>query len=68
MRWIYDLPERSGSYIVETRSMMGNKRRLEATFTINDNGKGSWSFTNQTFVKYLQEDEGKTIKESKKEN
>lgn len=47
---------------------MGNKRRLEATFTINDNGKGSWSFTNQTFVKYLQEDEGKTIKESKKEN
>ena len=50
MEWIDKQPEIAGKYIVETKTQMGNIRRLEAYW----NGK-SWNFTNQKFVKYLKE-------------
>ena len=56
--WTTDQPTESGKYIVETKSMGGNPRRLEATCTVTErNGKvsHSWSFTNQVFVKHLKE-------------
>lgn len=53
--WTRELPTKEGKYIVETKSMMGNTRRLEASCTINENGKVTWSFTNQTYVKHLKE-------------
>lgn len=52
MEWITESPkeEEVGKYIVETKSMAGNLRRLESFW----NGK-KWDFSNQTFVKYLKE-------------
>jgi len=49
MNWTNNTPEEPGKYIVETKTMMGNTNRLESYW----NGK-TWSFTNQTFVKYLK--------------
>lgn len=51
MEWVSTNPEKPGNYIVETITMMGNRNRFEAHY----NGK-TWSFTNQTFVKYLKEE------------
>ena len=51
MEWMTDKPKLPGKYIVETKTTMGNVNRFEAYF----NGR-TWSFTNQTFVKYLKED------------
>ena len=53
--WTKTLPLKSGKYIVETKSMCGNIRKLEATYRLNDNGNGSWSFTNQTYVRHLKQ-------------
>tara|TARA_R110000782_G_scaffold233611_1_gene319721 strand:+ start:28 stop:183 length:156 start_codon:yes stop_codon:yes gene_type:complete len=50
MNWISQNPENPGFYIVETTSMMGNRRRFESFW----NGK-KWNFTNQVFKKYLKE-------------
>ena len=50
VEWLESLPENSGKYIVETKTMMGNTNRVNAYF----NGK-HWDLSNQTFVKYLKE-------------
>jgi hypothetical protein len=50
MRWNTDSPKAPGKYVVETRTMMGRIQRIES----NWNGK-SWGFTNQLFVRYLDE-------------
>ena len=50
MKWLANNPKEEGKYIVETKTMMGNIHRLESYW----NGK-SWSFTNQSFVRYLNE-------------
>ena len=50
MEWLTSEPEKPGKYIVETKTMMKGRNRFDAYW----NGK-SWSFTNQTFVKYLKE-------------
>lgn len=50
MEWITSNPDQPGKYIVETKTMMGNIHRIESFW----NGKG-WSFTNQTFVRFLKE-------------
>ena len=50
MEWVTHNPKKPGKYIVETRTMMGNTNKFESYW----NGK-SWSFTNQTFVKYLKQ-------------
>lgn len=49
MVWCNELPKEEGTYIVETVSMMGNLRRIEAFW----NGK-RWNFSNQLFKKYLK--------------
>jgi hypothetical protein len=51
MEWVTSNPSKEGKYIVETKTKMGNTKRLEAYW----NGK-SWSFTNQLFVRYLKEE------------
>lgn len=50
MEWVNKQPEKSGKYVVETKTQMGNTHRIEAYW----NGK-SWNFSNQLFVKYLKE-------------
>jgi hypothetical protein len=50
MEWLTSEPEKPGKYIVETKTMMGNRNVIEAFW----NGEG-WSFTRQTFVKYLKQ-------------
>jgi len=49
MEWLTSEPEQPGTYIVETKTMMNNRNVIEAYW----NGEG-WSFTRQTFVKYLK--------------
>ena len=56
MEWVSTNPDKSGKYIVETKTMMGNSNKFEAYY----NGK-TWNFTNQTFVKYLKEDQYETV-------
>ena len=51
MEWVNTNPDKPGKYIVETKTMLGNCNRFEAYY----NGK-TWSFDNQTFVKYLKEE------------
>ena len=57
MKWNYSNPTKQGKYIVETKTTMGRIHRLEATYTPDEKNptKGSWSFTNQTFVRWLDE-------------
>lgn len=50
MEWISSEPEIPGKYLVETRTGMGRVNRFFSYWS----GK-HWSFTNQTFVKYLKE-------------
>ena len=50
MEWLATNPKELGTYIVETRTMMGRTNKFSSYW----NGK-SWSFTNQIFVKYLKE-------------
>jgi glycogen debranching enzyme len=50
MEWSTSSPETPGKYIVETKTVMGNKNVLLSYW----NGK-VWSFNNQSFVKYLKE-------------
>jgi len=55
--WTTDQPTETGRYFVETKSMMGNSRKLHCLCTVTKNGnltKATWSFTNQVFVKYLK--------------
>lgn len=52
MEWSNTLPTKEGKYIVQTKSMMGNFRVIEAYY----NGK-HWNFSNQIFVKYIKDDE-----------
>lgn len=56
MKWRTDNPPVTGKYIVETKTGMGAIRRIEA----NWNGK-SWSFTNQLFERWLDEEVTQTI-------
>lgn len=50
IKWIYTEPLKPGKYIVVTTTKMGNDNVLKSYWS----GK-SWSFSNQTFVKYLKE-------------
>jgi len=50
MRWIYELPPKPGTYLVETTTPMGKHNTMRAHY----NGK-NWSFNNQVFWRYLQE-------------
>ena len=50
MKWSTDNPLQPGKYVVETKTKFGNTHRIESYW----NGK-NWNFTNQMFVKYLQE-------------
>ena len=50
MEWMIDTPITSGVYLVETKTGMGRIQRFDSYW----NGK-SWSFTNQTFLRYLKE-------------
>jgi len=45
------LPESTGKYIVETKTMMGNRNRFETSF----NGE-KFNFSNQTVLRWLKED------------
>lgn len=63
MKWRTDNPPVTGKYIVETKTGMGAIRRIEANYTVNDKDpkKGSWSFTNQLFERWLDEEVTQTI-------
>lgn len=50
MDWIYTDPVKPGKYIVTTVTPMGNFNKFESTW----NGK-RWNFSNQIFIKYLNE-------------
>lgn len=52
MIWSTEQPEKSGKYIVETISMMGNKKKLESTY---DKKTNKWRFSNQIFNRYIKE-------------
>lgn len=51
MRWTTDNPREPGKYVVETVTKMGRVQRIES----NWNGR-TWGFTNQLFVRYLDEE------------
>lgn len=59
MEWRKDLPEKSGFYIVKTKSsgdipdFFKNEKTVEANYNAETK---RWTFTNQIFVKYLKED------------
>lgn len=58
MNWNTDLPEKDGKYIVKTKTIhpiLKNEHVMYATIRTSENGKRAWSFTNQTFLAYLQE-------------
>jgi hypothetical protein len=63
MKWRIINPTKQGKYIVETKTTMGKLHRIEATYTpdIKEPTRGSWSFTNQTFVRWLDETKTQTV-------
>ena len=63
MNWKTSNPPVSGKYLVETKTTMGRIQRLEAHYTVNekDPSKGSWSFTNQLFQRWLDETPVETV-------
>jgi hypothetical protein len=63
MKWKIINPTKKGKYLVETKTTMGTIRRLEATYTPDEKEptKGSWGFTNQTFVRWLDETQTQTV-------
>lgn len=52
MTWDYNLPEKSGVYIVVTTTFMGKHNVLKSRF---NREKKTWGFTNQSFYKYLKD-------------
>ncbi len=50
MEWLYTNPTKPGKYIVTTVTKMNNHNTFESYWNGNN-----WSFSNQTFVKYLKE-------------
>lgn len=57
MKWITELPELDGRYIVKTEStLLHTEYVLYATIQTNEKGQKTWSFRNQTFVAYLSEE------------
>jgi len=59
IEWSTELPEKSGKYIVKTKSTadipecMKRESAIEANYNAETK---KWNFTNQIFVKYLKED------------
>ena len=56
--WTTEQPTETGKYFVETKSMMGNTRRLHAgcvVVEVDGKVKVTWAFSNQVFVRYLKE-------------
>lgn len=64
MNWKTSNPPVSGKYLVETKTTsQGRIQRLEAHYTVSekDPSKGSWSFTNQLFQRWLDETPVETV-------
>lgn len=64
MKWRTDNPKATGKYIVETKTIhQGRIQRLEAHYTASekDPSKGTWSFTNQLFQRWLDETQTETV-------
>jgi hypothetical protein len=58
MKWIKvseRLPSSEGKYVVKTKSLLGEKK-LETSFSIDENEKHSWSASNQEVMYWLDED------------
>ena len=56
MEWVYTLPEKSGKYVVQTKSVpLEIVRTVDSVLTFDKKKKPSWSFNNQVFYRYLKE-------------
>ena len=55
MNWCYNVPDKSGKYIVQTVSnVLKITRTLDAVLSFDSKGKPHWSFNNQKFKCYLK--------------
>ena len=53
MKWSKELPEKSGKYVVQTKSnVLATIRTIDATLTYQKGNKPKWSFSNQKFYQY----------------
>ena len=52
MEWSTAFPLKSGKYIVETITTMGNIHKIYSHYNAES---GNWSFNNQKFNRYLKE-------------
>ena len=56
MIWTEELPTKSGKYIVQTKSLiLKTINTIDAILSIDKKGKPNWSFNNQTFYRYLNQ-------------